>query len=138
MIPFLNNSRVKVICGTLFSQVVALRVAVFLLLVPFVESQAQERWHVSFSGGVASPEFFINDALGYTALGSLYYNMWDTTQLSLSIGYSKWKENLGPGGTHFRSFPLLVGVRLPFPMKWGAPYLSGEVGLHFFASRIYL
>ncbi len=94
-------------------------------------SPAQTRWQISASGGFLTPSFFGDNSSGYMIGGTLFYEISDSLQLSFSTGYHRWKENLGTGGTTFRTLPLLVGLRLPFQTGWISPYLSGELGVHY-------
>ena len=100
-----------------------------------IHGRAQNRWQILISTGMLSPEFIISQSPNYTLEGTLLYELPDSTQITFCTGIHHWKQNLGPGGTSFRSVPLLVGAQLPFLSGWISPYLTGELGLEFLSRQ---
>lgn len=96
---------------------------------------AQHRWHVSLAGGSISPAFLISGSPGYQLEGAALFTLPDSMQLTFCSGYHRWDEELGPGGTSFRSTPALVGVRIPLLHGPITPYMSGEAGIAFMTRR---
>ena len=91
----------------------------------------QNNWQISISSGAISPEFLIDSPLGYQFEGRIFYEIFDSIQISISAGFQSWKEAIGFGGNKFKTIPLLAGIKQSFPLGLFAPYFSGELGVHF-------
>jgi len=90
---------------------------------------AQSKIALNFAGSVNVSLGDFGDTYG-TGLGgtaTILYSTSSSTELTLSIGYNKWKKD----NLSFTTIPLLAGFRYFIPLKSVTLYIPAYLGINF-------
>jgi hypothetical protein len=106
------------------------RVLLFFIISSVLFSiTAQNKWGVSVSAGMISPEFLVKKPFGNQFEGGIFM-LFSETQVGISAGVHNWEVTYGPGGNRFRSIPILSGARILIDQSFFSIYFSGELGVN--------
>jgi len=104
-------------------------ISILFALFMVIRLYPQSKFSVNVAGSAAigTGDFGELYGTGFGGTAALLYTTTPINDLTLSIGYDKWKNN----NLTFTTIPLMIGMRYYYPLSGVILYIPGYLGLHF-------